>query len=125
MPRLIGVLLLIAVGYHTINEPLGFSLSGSIATGIFALCLLMTYKGYQPDQKNWIGWGVIVFGCLFLALLEPGIIMLFPLVIIFIGIWLAELSMGEWKGGGDSGGDGGSDGFWGDGGFDGGDGGGD
>jgi len=65
--KIIGFFLLILVGYHYVNEPLGFSIAGSLATGIFAICLLSIQETYEPDKKIWIGWGLISSGCLLLA----------------------------------------------------------
>jgi hypothetical protein len=103
--RLTGILLLILVGYHFINQPLGFSLMGGIATGVFALCLTTVYRGYAPDRKNSLGWGFIVVGCLLLGNLSSmGPVVLFPLLLVFAGIWLAELPLGKLTGDGDAGG---------------------
>ncbi|MCG8428978.1 MAG: hypothetical protein MI754_16605 [Chromatiales bacterium] len=112
IPRLIGVLLLILVGYHYINEPLGFSLSGSVATVIFGICLTSVYRSYHPDQKNWIGWGLLAGGCLVLGNLSNLItaVVILPLLMIIIGFKLTELSFGSWYyGGRDHGGFGGGD----------------
>ncbi len=57
-----GFFLLILVGFHYINSPLGFSIAGSVATAIFAGCLIEIYQGYKPYRKNWIGWGLIISG---------------------------------------------------------------
>jgi len=94
--RLAGCLLLILVGYHHINEPLGFSAAGSVAAGIFALCLMSVYRGYRAEYRNWIGWCMIVSGCLMLGNLSTiGLIMIVPLALIGAGFWLADLSPGR------------------------------
>ena len=109
LTRIMGCLLLILVGYHYINEPVGFSTAGSIAAAIFALCLLSVYRGYFPDRRNWLGWCMIAVGCLILGHLSTvDLFLLVPLAIISAGVWLAELSLGRPHGYIDSG-DSGSD----------------
>ena len=121
--RMAGCLLLLPVGYHYINQPLGFSNAGSIACGLFSLCLISVYRGYHPDLRNWIGWSTIAVGCLLLAS-RSGIDLLLALslIMITVGFWLAELSfggLGSQGGDGGFGGDlGGCDGGGGDGGGD-------
>lgn len=104
-------LLLILVGYHYINEPLGFSIAGSIATAILALCLLSIYRSYQPDAKNWLGWLLICSGCLLLSAFNTfSVFLLLPILLLAAGYHLAELpwgglsSIGGDSGPGDSGG---------------------
>jgi|GEM_PF-3010327 len=90
--KLCGVILLILVGYHYINEPLGFSVAGSIATVIFAICLAELYQSYQPDTGNWIGWGLIGLGCLFLAGFTTfSWFLVLPALMIILGYRLASL----------------------------------
>jgi len=111
-----GFFLLILVGYHYINEPIGFSIAGSIATVIFAGCLIEIYQGYKPDIKNWFGWILITSGCLILASFSSFRLLLFiPVIIIVVGYRFAELPFhlhsvdsdgGDFGGcGGDGGGD--------------------
>lgn len=117
LSRVIGILLLILLGYHYVNEPVGFSVAGSIATGIFAICLTMVYQAYQPEGKNWIGWIMIVVGCLVLAAFDAFSLFLFvPIALIVVGYRFADLPL-EFKsydGGGGSGGGSFGDGFGGD-----------
>lgn len=102
--KIIGFLLLILVGYHYINNPLGFSIAGSIATVIFAICLMSIYQSYIPDGKNLIGWGLIAFGCLILATFSSFSLWLFlPGFLIVAGYRLAELPFSMSSIGGDSG----------------------
>ncbi len=112
--RLTGLLLLILVGYHYINQPLGFSVAGSIATVIFGGCLLEVYRAYAPDLRNWIGWALIGAGCLALAAFSSfSLLLLLPAVLIVLGFRLAELPFDlSHIGGAGSGGD--SGGSWGD-----------
>ncbi len=108
--RLFGIILLGLVGYHYINNSVGFSVAGSIATIIFGICLIEVYQGYQPDTGNWVGWGLIGFGCLLLALFkEFSWLLLLPSILIIIGYRLASLpfSLSEWGYGGTGGSDGG------------------
>jgi len=123
--KLSGIFLLILVGYHTINEPLGFSVAGSVAIVVFAGCLLAVYRGYAPDGKNWVGWSLIAAGCLLLSTFESfSFWLLAPAVLVLLGFKLTELTIelppgnggchgGDGGGGfgdfGDSGGDGGGD----------------
>ena len=92
--KFVGILLLILVGYHYINKPLGFSVAGSVATGIFAICLTSVYRTYIPDGKNWIGWALIASGCLVLAGFSSfNMLLLVPGVLIALGYRLtADLS---------------------------------
>jgi len=118
--RLFGIFLLCLVGYHYINDPVGFSVAGSMATAIFGICLTVVYQGYQPDIGVWIGWGVLGIGCLLLALfVEFSWLLLFPTVLIITGYRMTslpfELSGGGYIGGSDSSG-GGDAGCGGDGG---------
>ena len=104
--KLTGFFLLILVGYDYINEPLGFSIAGGIALSIFALCLMMVYRTYEPDRINGIGWLLITIGCLILSTFTSLSIMLFvPIVIIVLGYKLADLpfSLASGSGYGDSG----------------------
>ncbi|WP_157606754.1 hypothetical protein [Sedimenticola selenatireducens] len=104
--RLFGVILLILVGYHYINEPLGFSIASSIATAIFAICLTALYQPYQPDTGNWIGWGLIGFGCFFIAGFKTfSWLLAIPSLMIILGYRLATLPFDF---GSSRGGDGGS-----------------
>ncbi|MCB1763582.1 MAG: hypothetical protein KDI27_10670 [Gammaproteobacteria bacterium] len=115
--RMLGCLLLILVGYHHINEPIGFSTAGSIATGLFAACLTSVYPGYHPDRRNWIGWCAIACGCLLLAGRNSiDMLLTIPLTLVGLGFWLAELPIepihphtgdGTFGGDGGLGGDGG------------------
>lgn len=110
--KLFGFLLLILVGYHYINEPIGFSMTGSIATGIFGLCLTTLYQGYTFEMGEIIGWLLIGLGCLLLSILDT-FNTLIILVIIFIvyGYRMAGLpfNLPDGDGGGDvTGFDGGS-----------------
>lgn len=90
--RLTGLALLVLVGYHYINEPLGFSVAGSIATAILALCLSVLYPAYQPDAGNWMGWGLICVGCFFLAgFTRPDWLLIIPGTMIMLGYRLAAL----------------------------------
>ncbi|MCB1750669.1 MAG: hypothetical protein KDI74_03030 [Gammaproteobacteria bacterium] len=101
--RLTGLLLLMLVGYHYINRPLGFSVAGSIATVIFAGCLTAVYKAYAPNPGNWAGWALIAAGCLLLAAFRSFNLLLFlPALLIVLGFRLAELPF-ELSPGGDSG----------------------
>lgn len=94
--RITGCLLLILVGYHYINEPLGFSTAGSIAGVIFSICLLSVYRGYLPDRRNWLGWCIIAVGCLILGNRSTvDLFLIAPLAMISTGIWLADLSFGR------------------------------
>ncbi len=98
--RLFGIFLLCLVGYHYINAPVGFSVAGSIATAIFGICLTVVYQGYQLDSGNWIGWGLIGFGCLLLALFTKfSWLLLFPTILIIMGYRLTALPF-ELSGGG-------------------------
>jgi len=102
--KLAGLLLLILVGYHYINQPLGFSLNGSIATVVFGICLLCVYRGYDPDAGNWIGWGLITAGCLLMALISPfSVLLLAPAVMIVVGFRIAGLALGPSARGGGNG----------------------
>jgi len=108
--RLLGIFLLGLVAYHYINNAVGFSVAGSIATAIFGICLIEVYQGYQPDIGNWIGWGLIGFGCLMLALFKGfSWLFLLPSILIIIGYRLASLPF-NLSGYGTTGGTGGSDG---------------
>jgi len=108
LTRLMGCVLLILVGYHHINESLGFSTSGSIASAIFAICLISVYRGYLPERRNWIGWCAIAAGCLVLGnRFTIDLILILPLALIAMGIWLADLSFGRLHSYGDGGGAGG------------------
>ena len=49
--RLSGVFLLILVGLHWINFPMGFSVAGSVATVLFALCLIEIYWLFS-ERRN-------------------------------------------------------------------------
>ena len=110
--RLIGLTLLILVGYHYINAPLGFSVAGSIATVLFAGCLLALYRGYRPDAQNWLGWFAIAAGCLSLAFFPTVSCWLaLPLALIVLGYRLAALPFGLPRGHGDDGGTDGVGGF--------------
>lgn len=101
-----GFSFLILVGYHYINKPLGFSVAGSVATAIFAICLMSVYQAYEPDRKNWIGWSLIASGCLFLATFSSfSFVLLVPGCMIIMGYRLAELPIKLYSGGGDGGGD--------------------
>ncbi len=108
--RLTGLFLLVLVGYHCINQSLGFTVAGSIATVIFAACLLDVYRGYVPDLRNWVGWALITGGCLLLAAFSTfHLLLLLPAVLIVLGFRLAELPfdlsrIGDAGSGGDSGG---------------------
>lgn len=107
-----GYFLLILVGYHYINEPVGFSTAGSIATAIFAICISSLYQGYKPGRKNWFGWGLISAGCLILATFSSfKLLLLIPGVLIIIGFRWAELPFKWHSSGGDGGGMGGDGGF--------------
>ncbi|MCW8929004.1 MAG: hypothetical protein OQL19_02050 [Gammaproteobacteria bacterium] len=120
--KIFGFFLLILVGYHYINEPLGFSIAGSIAIVIFALCLTSLYQAYKPDLRNWVGWGFILSGCVLLTLFTTfNLFLIIPVIIIVLGYRLAELPFNLYHGGnggghgGDSFGDfGGCDGGGGD-----------
>jgi len=104
--KFLGLILLVLVGYHYINEPLGFSVAGSIATVIFAICLMAVYRGYRPDGRNGVGWLLISLGCLTLALFDGiSIFLLMPLMLIVAGYRLAELPFDPTTGGGSGGGD--------------------
>ncbi|MCU7836039.1 MAG: hypothetical protein KZQ83_12425 [gamma proteobacterium symbiont of Taylorina sp.] len=108
----VGFFLLILVGYHYINEPLGFSIAGSIATAIFATCIASLYQGYEPDRKNWLGWGLISSGCLILASFSSfKLLLLAPVILIIIGFRWAELPFDWHSAGGGDGGMGGDGGF--------------
>ena len=115
--KIIGFFLLILVGYHYINKPLGFSIAGSVSTAIFAICLTSLYQTYKPDGKNWIGWALIASGCLLLATFTSfSIFLLAPGGMVVIGYRLTELPFNLYTGGGDGGdsfgdfgGDGGAD----------------
>lgn len=108
--RLTGILLLILVGYHYINHPLGFNVSSSIATGIFGICLTTVYRTYEADHRIWIGWALIASGCLILASFTAfNLLFLVPSLLIVLGYRLAELpfdlsGLGGNGSGGDSGG---------------------
>ncbi|WP_428624000.1 hypothetical protein [Sedimenticola sp.] len=117
--RLFGIVLLILVGYHHINEPLGFSVAGSIATAIFGLCLTALYQPYHPDTGNWIGWVLISVGCLFIAgSTKLSWLLTIPAIMIIVGYRFASLpfDMGSGYGGDGGGSDGGFDACGGDGG---------
>lgn len=107
--KCIGFFLLLLVGYHYINKPLGLSLAGSIAIAIFALCLMSIYQTYRADRKNWLGWGLIASGCLLLAtFVSFNLLLLLPGLLIIAGYRLAELPFpGITGGSGDAGGLGG------------------
>ncbi len=109
--NLIGLLLLMAVGYHYINAPLGFSPAGSAAAVVFAGCLLAVYPGYVADGRNWLGWSLIAAGCLLLAAFDSWSWWLpAPAVLVVLGFKLADLSIEVPPGaGGCHGGDGGGD----------------
>jgi len=68
--RLSGVFLLILVGLHWINFPMGFSVADSEVTVLFALCLIEIYPGYSPNAGMWVGWLLIITGCLILAMFD-------------------------------------------------------
>jgi len=107
--RLFGIILLGLVGYHYINNSLGFSVAGSIATIIFGICLIEVYQGYKPDTGNWIGWGLIASGCLLLSLFkEFSWLLLLPSILVIVGYHLTSLPFS--LSGGGYGGAGGSDG---------------
>ncbi len=114
--RLFGIFLIGLVAYHYINAPVGFSVAASIATAIFGICLTVVYQGYQPDSGNWIGWGLVGFGCLLLAMFTNfSWFILFPAILIIIGYRLTALPF-ELSGGGYVGVGGSDGGFGGDGG---------
>jgi hypothetical protein len=92
--RLTGLALLMAVGYHYINEPLGFSPAGSIAIVIFGACLTLVFPGYAPDARNWVGWSLIGAGCLLLAAIASfSWWLLIPGVLVVLGFRLADLAI--------------------------------
>jgi len=110
LSRLAGTLLLIAVGYHYLNQPLGFSVNGSIATAIFGVCLTTVYEAYRPDGKNLIGWTLIGSGCLvFSAFSSISLLQILPCAVIVAGYRMAALPFGFPPGGGDGGMSGDSD----------------
>lgn len=124
LAKIIGFFLLILVGYHYINKPLEFSIAGSVATAIFAICLTALYQTYNADKKNWLGWVLIAFGCLVLSSFSSfNLLLILPVLMIVTGYQLAELPFNWYSSGGD-GGHSGSD-SWGCDGGSGGDGGGD
>jgi len=117
-----GFLILMLVIYHYINEPIGLSLSGSIAVSAFAICLIELFPEYKPDGRVWFGWGLISIACLIVAMADtlnwmPAI----ALLIFIFGYRLACLpfnlgassgtdnssDFGGFDGGGCDGGDGG------------------
>ncbi len=105
LARIAGLLLLILVGYHYINRPLGFSVAGSIATGIFAVCLLQVYRGYLPDARNLGGWAMILIGCILLSASSSfSVLLILPFILILLGYRVAELPAEFPRGGGDAGG---------------------
>lgn len=104
LSRLAGTLLLIAVGYHYVNQPLGLSVSGSIATAIFGVCLTTVDEAYRPDRINWIGWILIGSGCLiFSAFSAISLLQILPCALIVTGYRMAALPFGFPPGGGDGG----------------------
>jgi len=119
--KFLGMVLLVLVGYHYINEPLGFSIGGSIATALFGLCLTLLYRPYQPEAAQWIGWGLIAVGCLFIAGASSlSWLLLIPALMVITGYRLTALPF-ELKGGDGAGGLDSDGGGWGcDGGGDGG-----
>jgi hypothetical protein len=109
--KLTGLSLLVLVGYHYVNQPLGFSVAGSFATVVFGVCLMTVYRGYVPDGKNWTGWSLIAVGCLWLATFGSfRLSLLLPVVLIVFGFRLTELEIDMPRGGGGGwGSDGGGD----------------
>ncbi|MCB1760654.1 MAG: hypothetical protein KDI68_12840 [Gammaproteobacteria bacterium] len=90
--RLAGILLLILVGYHYINQPIGFSVAGSVATVIFGICLMELYPGYRPDPSMLGGWLLIGLGCTMIAMLSGfGWSLAVAIIVLLIGYRLACL----------------------------------
>jgi hypothetical protein len=92
--RLTGLVLLMAVGYHFINEPLGFSPAGSVAVVILGACLTLVFPGYVPDARNWVGWSLIGAGCLLItAIASFSWWLLLPGALVALGFRLADLAV--------------------------------
>ncbi len=102
--RMAGLGLLVLVGYHYVNAPLGLSVAGSIATAVFGICLMGVYRDYHPNRRNWLGWVLIAAGCVVLAAFESfSFALVTPAALIVAGYRLAELPF-DVRGGGDAGG---------------------
>lgn len=59
------------------------------------------YQGYEPDKRNWIGWGLIVLGCIILSSFSLFNLLLFvPVIMILTGYRLAGLPFNWYSPGG-------------------------
>ncbi|MGH1461420.1 MAG: hypothetical protein ACRBB6_05260 [Neptuniibacter sp.] len=68
--RLLGVCLMVSVGYNYINSDLGFSIAQSIAIGLFGLFLTEISQGYELSLRSSVGWVFIDQGCLVISWID-------------------------------------------------------
>jgi hypothetical protein len=102
--RIFGFFLVGLVGYHYINDAIGLSIAASVALILFGGSLILLYRGYDPDGGMWLGWGLIIAGCLILSSFETfNWLLLIPIGLYVSGYRLAGLPF-ELGSGGDGGG---------------------
>lgn len=83
-------------GYSLINRPLALLPQLLFALALCGLCLFAIPRSHEPETVNWLGWLLIVCGCLYISIEAVSIvgIVVFASVVL-VGYFIADLPMGE------------------------------